>query len=42
LRSRLCRRIISKAQAWIKLAAQADGSFTVTNGRNNFSKTYKR
>ncbi len=27
---------------WIKLAAQADGSFTVTNGRNNFSKTYKR
>jgi len=42
LRSRLCRRIIRKAQAWIKLAAQADGSFTVTNGRNNFSKTYKR
>jgi hypothetical protein len=27
---------------WIKLAAQADGNFTVTNGRNNFSKTYKR
>jgi len=27
---------------WIKLAAQAEGSFTVTNGRNNFSKTYKR
>jgi beta-lactamase superfamily II metal-dependent hydrolase len=26
---------------WIKLSAQADGSFTVTNGRNGFSKTYK-
>ena len=26
---------------WIKVAAQADGSFTVTNGRNGFSKTYK-
>jgi competence protein ComEC len=25
---------------WIKLSAQADGSFTVTNGRNGFSKTY--
>ena len=25
---------------WIKLSAQADGSFTVTNARNNFSKTY--
>jgi beta-lactamase superfamily II metal-dependent hydrolase len=25
----------------IKVAAQADGSFTVTNGRNGFSKTYK-
>ena len=26
---------------WIKMSAQADGSFTVTNGRNGFSKTYK-
>src|SRR6266853_934713 len=26
---------------WIKLSAQQDGSFIVTNARNNFSKTYK-
>ena len=26
---------------WIKVAAQQDGSFTVTNARNGFSKTYK-
>jgi beta-lactamase superfamily II metal-dependent hydrolase len=26
---------------WIKLSAQPDGSFTVTNTRNGFSKTYK-
>ena len=26
---------------WIKIAAQADGSFTVTNGRNGFSKSYR-
>ncbi|MGI8988329.1 MAG: ComEC/Rec2 family competence protein [Bryobacteraceae bacterium] len=25
---------------WIKLSARADGTFTVTNGRNGFSKTY--
>jgi hypothetical protein len=25
---------------WIKVAAQSDGSFTVTNGRNQFSKSY--
>jgi hypothetical protein len=25
---------------WIKVSALADGSFTVTNGRNGFSKTY--
>ena len=25
---------------WIKVSAQADGSFTVTNARNGFSKTY--
>jgi len=26
---------------WIKVSAQQDGSFTVTNTRNGFSKTYK-
>jgi competence protein ComEC len=26
---------------WIKVSAQMDGSFTVTNSRNGFSKTYK-
>lgn len=26
---------------WIKVSAQQDGSFTVTNSRNNFRKTYK-
>jgi hypothetical protein len=26
---------------WIKVSAQMDGSFTVTNTRNGFSKTYK-
>jgi hypothetical protein len=26
---------------WVKVSAQPDGSFTVTNGRNSFSKTYK-
>jgi beta-lactamase superfamily II metal-dependent hydrolase len=26
---------------WIKLSIQPDGSFTVTNSRNNYSKTYK-
>lgn len=26
---------------WIKVSARQDGSFTVTNTRNNFSKTYK-
>jgi beta-lactamase superfamily II metal-dependent hydrolase len=26
---------------WIKVSAQADGSFTVTNTRNGFSKTYE-
>jgi len=29
------------AAYWIKLSAQQDGSFTVTNARNGFSKTYK-
>ena len=27
---------------WIKVSARDDGSFTVTNGRNAFSKTYSR
>jgi competence protein ComEC len=26
---------------WIKVSAEQDGSFTVTNGRNGFTKTYK-
>jgi hypothetical protein len=26
---------------WIKVSAQQDGTFTITNGRNNFSKTYR-
>jgi beta-lactamase superfamily II metal-dependent hydrolase len=26
---------------WIKVSAERDGTFTVTNSRNNFSKTYK-
>jgi competence protein ComEC len=26
---------------WIKVSAQQDGTFTVTNARNNFAKTYK-
>ena len=27
---------------WIKVSAQADGSFTVTNARNGFAKSYRR
>jgi beta-lactamase superfamily II metal-dependent hydrolase len=27
--------------SWIKVSAQADGTFTVTNSRNGFSRTYK-
>jgi len=26
---------------WIKISAERDGTFTVTNSRNNFTKTYK-
>jgi hypothetical protein len=26
---------------WIKVSAKSDGSFTVTNGRNGFTKTYE-
>jgi len=29
------------AAYWIRVSAQTDGSFTVTNGRNRFSKTYR-
>ena len=29
------------AAFWIKVSAQTDGSFTVANGRNGFTKTYK-
>jgi competence protein ComEC len=29
------------AAYWFKVSAQQDGTFTVTNARNNFSKTYK-
>ena len=27
---------------WIKVSAQSDGSFTVTNARNGFTKTYAK
>jgi beta-lactamase superfamily II metal-dependent hydrolase len=27
---------------WLKLAANSDGSFTITNGRNGFSKAYRK
>ena len=26
---------------WFKVSAQQDGTFTVTNTRNNFTKTYR-
>jgi hypothetical protein len=29
------------AAYWIKVSAQQDGSFTVTNARNGFSKNYQ-
>ena len=29
------------AAYWIKVSVQQDGTFTVTNGRNGFSKTYR-
>ena len=29
------------AAHWIKVSAQEDGSFTVTNARNSFSKSYQ-
>lgn len=28
--------------AWIEASAREDGSFTVTNGRTGYSKSYKR
>jgi hypothetical protein len=27
---------------WIKVSARTDGTFTVTNARNGFTKTYRR
>jgi hypothetical protein len=27
---------------WLKLTAEADGSFTIVNSRNGFTKTYRR
>ena len=30
------------AAHWIKISASADGTFTVTNARNSFTKTYKK
>ena len=30
------------AGKYLKLSAQSDGTFTVTNSRNDFSKTYPR
>jgi hypothetical protein len=27
---------------WIKITARQDGSFTVSNSRNNFEKTYSK
>jgi hypothetical protein len=36
-------RPVHNGQAyWIKVSAQADGSFTVSNGRNGFTKAYRR
>ena len=32
--------VLGDQAKWIKVSAQRDGSFTVTNSRNNFSKTY--
>ena len=26
---------------WLKASVERDGTFTITNGRNGFSKTYK-
>ena len=34
-------RVVTAATKWIELSARSDGMFTVTNGRNGFSRTYK-
>ena len=34
------RRRTTATAYWIKVSAREDGSFTVTNARNGFSKTY--
>ena len=38
---RLRRPSTMAPRYWIKVSAQADGSFTVTNARNGFSKSYQ-
>ena len=35
-----CKAIGPRAY-WIKVSAQEDGTFTVTNARNGFSKVYR-
>ena len=40
-RARRRRRCITAPAYWIKVSAQQDGTFTVTNARNGFSKTYR-
>ena len=35
------RRCTTAPPYWFKVSAQQDGSFTVTNARNGFSKTYR-
>ena len=39
-RGRRRRRCTTARRIWIKVSARDDGSFTVTNARNGFSKTY--
>ena len=34
--------VLGDQAKWIKVAAQSDGTFTVTNSRNGLSKTYRR
>ena len=32
----------NSTSAWIKISANADGTFTVTNGRSGYVKSYRR
>ena len=41
-RTRRPRPSTTATAYWIKVSAQPDGSFTVTNARNGFSKTYTK